>query len=84
MKFAVMQWKSAYGGSGSIYGVVDPDKPGKLPNLGKGHWAEFRRVDEHRFPQAAEARKAIEAEGFYLFGGQVEFAEQEGQVPPER
>lgn len=84
MKFAIMQWRSAHGGTGSIYGVIDPDKPGQLPNLGKGHWADFRLTDDRRFPQAAEARKAIEAEGFYLIGGQIESVEQEGKAPPPR
>jgi hypothetical protein len=85
MEFAIMVWRSAHGGTSSVYGVLDPTNPGKLPGLGKGHWGELRRVREDRFPQAAEAKKAIASDGFYLYGTKVDVMEQEGGgQPPSR
>jgi hypothetical protein len=82
MEFAIMVWRSKFGGMSSIYGALDPAKPGLLPTLGRGHWAELRRLKEERFPQAEAARQAIAEQGFYMFGSNVDVTESEGSQPP--
>jgi hypothetical protein len=73
MKFAIMVWTSGNVRSGSIFGVLDAENPGTLPQgLSKaGHWADYRTVDESRCPFADEAKKAIAAQGYYLMGAGV-------------
>lgn len=76
MRFAVMVWSSGNARAGSIFGVLDADSPGQLPQgLSKaGHWADYRIVDESRCPFAEEAKKAIAAQGYYLIGAGVSVA----------
>ena len=44
---------------------------GRLPAF----WADYAQVDASRFPLAAEARAAIEKDGFYLMGGSIKVTE---------
>jgi hypothetical protein len=44
----------------------------------KGHWADFRRIDESRFKFAAEAKAAIAKDGYFLMGASVTVTEAFG------
>jgi hypothetical protein len=84
MRFAVMTWVRDNVKSGSIFGILDKDNPGKLPSVSPlGHWADFRVIDENRFKFANDAKKAIAAEGYYLMGASVSVTEAFGE-PPKR
>lgn len=66
----------------NIYGVIDAaaTKP-VLPMLSKeGHWADFRKVADNRFPEASEAKKAIAEHGNYLMGAGVTVTEAFGKL----
>ena len=85
MRFAVLMWVSENVRVGSIFGVIDVidlSNPGKLPLLSsKGHWADFRLIDENRFKFAADAKKAIAQHGYYLMGASVTITEAFGEPP---
>ena len=76
MEFAVMVWNSENVRARSIFGVVDKAKPGQLPDrLSKdGHWEDYLVIDESRCPYAAAAKKAIDAQGYYLIGAGITVA----------
>jgi hypothetical protein len=79
MQFAIMAWTSDDSMVSSVFGVIDRKNPGKLPMISsKGHWAEFRTIDEGRFKFAEEAKKAIAAYGYYLIGVSVTVTEAFG------
>ena len=81
MDFAVWVWVSEVAKTTSIFGVVDAANPGQLPQISqKGHWAEYRRPREDRFPSAADAKAAIAKDGYYLMGASVTVREAFG--PP--
>ena len=79
MQFAVMTWVSDNVKVGSIFGVLDKDNPGDLPDPSSvGHWADFREIDESRAPWADEAKEAIAEHGYYLMGAGVTITEAFG------
>jgi hypothetical protein len=79
MQFAIMAWTSDDSKVSSIFGIIDRKNPSKLPVFSsKGHWADFRTVDEGRFKFAEEAKKAIAAHGCYLIGASVTVTEAFG------
>jgi hypothetical protein len=72
MQFAIMVWNSGNVRNSSIFGVVDKDNPGKLPTISeKGHWADFKTVEDRHFKEAESAKKSIADVGYYLIGGDV-------------
>lgn len=82
MQFAIMQWVSEFAKPTSMFGVLDKGNPGKLPMLStKGHWADYRTVDERSFKFSAEAKTAINATGYYLMGAGVAVTEAFGDPP---
>jgi hypothetical protein len=82
MIFAVMQWVGGAVKGQSIFGVLDKDKPGKLPQPSPdGHWADFRTIDEGRFKFTEEAKVAISERGYFLMGASVTVTEAFG--PPK-
>lgn len=79
MQFAVMQWVSEFAKPTSMFGVLDKANPGKLPMLSpKGHWADYRTIDESRFKFAGDAKTAIATGGYYLMGAGVTVTESFG------
>lgn len=72
MQFAVLMWVSDNTKVGSVFGVVDDDKRGPLPNPSAGgHWAGFRTIDDTRFKFAEDAKRAIARHGYYLMGAGI-------------
>ncbi|MGA2794077.1 MAG: hypothetical protein ABSE69_11165 [Roseiarcus sp.] len=73
MRFAIMTWVPSGDNAqvGTIFGILDNDKPGTLPLLPHGHWEHYLIVDEQAFKFVEEARKAIAQHGYYLFGAGV-------------
>lgn len=84
MIFAIMEWIGEGTKSGSVFGIIDKDNPGTLPTITeKGHWAQYRLIDEGRFKFASEARASIAKLGYYLMGGKVEPKEiLDSKYPP--
>ena len=79
MQFAVMTWVSDNVKVGSLFGIVDKDKPGQLPTpSAAGHWADFKEIDESRAPWADDAKEAIAEHGYYLMGAGVTITEAFG------
>lgn len=82
MQFAVMVWVSQFAKRTSIFGVLDKASPGQLPMISpKGHWEDFRAVEERNYPDAEEAKKAIADKGYYLVGASVTITEAFGPPP---
>ena len=80
MEFSVLVWSTGKT-PGSVFGVIDNARPGKLPSLStRGHWSEFLTVREHRFAFATEAKAAIAADGYYLMGAGLTVKEAFGET----
>ena len=80
MQFVVMVWVSEGTKSGSIFGVLGKNNPGKLPIISpKGRWENFMTVEESRFKFAAEAKTSIAMHRFYLMGASVTLTEAFGK-----
>jgi hypothetical protein len=52
-----------------------------LPLIGKGHWEDYRTIDESKFPLAEEAKQAIAAQGYHLIGAGSTFEQAFGDPP---
>jgi hypothetical protein len=83
MRFAILTWAHENTSVGTLFGVLDADNPSwALPVLGsRGYWAVFKTLDEARFPAAAEAKKGIAADGYYLMGAGPTIKEAFGDPP---
>jgi hypothetical protein len=83
MQFAIMAWTHPQSSISSIFGIIDKNNPGKLPMITPhGHWSDFTVIHESRFKFAAEAKKAIAANGYYLMGAGGTVTEAFGGPPP--
>ena len=72
MRFAIRTWTTSNDApqSAALFGVLDADVSGTLlPSpSGDGHWEDVKTVDELGFRAAADAKSAIDKQGYYLFG----------------
>ena len=73
MRFAIMTWVPTSDSAkiGTIFGILDNDAPGDLPQLPGGYWKDYHIADERTFKFAEEAKKAIAQHGYYLLGAGV-------------
>jgi hypothetical protein len=79
MRFAVMNWVSECAKPTTVFGVVDKDSSGDLPQLtSTGYWTAFCDLDEADFRFADAAREAIARHGFYVMGAGVTVTEAFG------
>ena len=81
MRFAILTWARENVPVGTVFGVLDADNPSwALPVLSSGgHWAIFKTVEEVHFLNAAEAKKAIATDGYYLMGAGVTIEDAFGE-----
>ncbi len=79
MRFALMELVGGAVVRKSIFGVLDKDKPGRLPRLSQDSlWTEFGTIDDSRFKFANEAMMAIAERGYFLMGASVMVTEAFG------
>jgi hypothetical protein len=77
MEFSIMAWSNGDALKSSIFGVIDKAATsGKLPSISDGgFWEGYRTIREDRLKFADEAKRSIEAHGYYLIGGEVNVTE---------
>ena len=67
MDFVFMVWKSDDALDRSIFAVIDPATPYRVPRLSdRGNWTYFGTVNEQQCCDAAAAKKSIAEVGYYL------------------
>ena len=68
MVFAKMKLEGSVVKTNFIFGVLNKGDLVRLPQISGGHWVDEGEIDERHFDYAAEAKVAILAFGYFLFG----------------
>jgi len=66
-EWAIMNWVRGSNVRSKIWAVMPVDSLTALPTIDEqGYWEDFRRIDAERFIELADAKPAIEQDGFYF------------------